>query len=146
VLFIKYINWVQLVGIQIYNLNITRIKNNTKKWETNCISKCRYFKFSQWVPWEFKIRHAGYEILSDISTCLHRQSKGIPAWPSKKSITILNPLALELDIYSLTHRLCKMLIFYEPRRVNIRKYTTFCGGMNADGERKSKKKKNNNNN
>ena len=31
-LFIKYINWVQLVGIQIYNLDIARIKNNTKKW------------------------------------------------------------------------------------------------------------------
>ena len=26
-----------------------------------------------------------------------------------------NPLALELDIYSLAHHLCKMLIFYEPR-------------------------------
>jgi len=32
VLFIKYINWVQLVGIQIYNLDIAQIKNNTKKW------------------------------------------------------------------------------------------------------------------
>ena len=31
----------------------------------------------------------------------------------------LNPLALELDIYSLAHRLCKMLIFYEPRRVTL---------------------------
>ena len=25
---------MQLVGIQIYNLNIARIKNNTKKWST----------------------------------------------------------------------------------------------------------------
>jgi len=25
---------VQLVGIQIYNLNIARIKNNTKKWNS----------------------------------------------------------------------------------------------------------------
>ena len=31
------------------------------------------------------------------------------------NITI-NPLALELDICSLAHHLCKMLIFYEPRR------------------------------
>jgi hypothetical protein len=31
----------------------------------------------------------------------------------KKSI---NPLALELDIYSLAHHLCKMWIFYELRR------------------------------
>jgi len=27
------------------------------------------------------------------------------------------PLALELDIYSLAQHLCKMFIFYEPRRV-----------------------------
>ena len=27
VLFIKYINWVQLIGIQIHNLDIARIKN-----------------------------------------------------------------------------------------------------------------------
>ena len=30
-----------------------------------------------------------------------------------------NPLALELGIYSLAHNLCKMLIFYEPRRVTL---------------------------
>jgi len=28
-----------------------------------------------------------------------------------------NPLALELDIYSLAHHLCETWIFYEPRRV-----------------------------
>jgi hypothetical protein len=28
------------------------------------------------------------------------------------STLIINPLALELDIYSLAHHLCKMLIFY----------------------------------
>jgi len=31
--------------------------------------------------------------------------------------TSFNPLALELDIYSLAHHLCKMSIFYEPRRI-----------------------------
>ena len=30
-----------------------------------------------------------------------------------------NPLALELDIYSLAHHLCKTLIFYEPRRTTL---------------------------
>jgi len=30
-----------------------------------------------------------------------------------------NPLAPELDIYSLAHHLCKMLIFYERRRVTL---------------------------
>jgi len=32
-----------------------------------------------------------------------------------------NPLALELDIY-------------RTKKGNIRKYTTFCGGINQDGE------------
>jgi hypothetical protein len=31
----------------------------------------------------------------------------------------INPLVLELDIYSSAHRLCKMWIFYEPRRVTL---------------------------
>jgi len=31
----------------------------------------------------------------------------------------INPLALELGVYSLAHHLCKMLIFYEPRRVTL---------------------------
>ena len=34
-------------------------------------------------------------------------------------ISHFNPLALELDIYSLAHHLCKMCIFYEPRRVTL---------------------------
>jgi len=31
----------------------------------------------------------------------------------------INPLTLELNIYSLAHHLCEMLIFYEPRRVTL---------------------------
>ena len=31
----------------------------------------------------------------------------------------INPLALELDIYSLAHHLCKMWTFYEPRRLTL---------------------------
>ena len=46
---------------------------------------------------------------------------------------LFNALALELDIYSLAHHLCKMRIFHEPSRV------AFCGGINEDSERKSKK-------
>ena len=34
-------------------------------------------------------------------------------------VNYFNPLALELDIYSSAHHLCKMLIFYEPRRVTL---------------------------
>jgi len=30
-----------------------------------------------------------------------------------------NPLVLELDIYVFAHHLCKMRIFYEPRRVTL---------------------------
>jgi len=52
---------------------------------------------------------------------------------------VINPLTLELDIYSLAHHLCKMWIFYEHKMYKIRKYTTFCGGINEDGERNSTK-------
>jgi len=31
-------------------------------------------------------------------------------------------------------------MFYEPKRVKVFKYTTFCGGINEDGARKSKMK------
>jgi hypothetical protein len=51
----------------------------------------------------------------------------------------INPLALELDIYSLAHHLCKMVNILWTKKGNIRKYTTFCGGIKEDGERKSKK-------
>ena len=39
--------------------------------------------------------------------------------PSRFTLRFINPLALELDIYSLAHHLCKMWIFYEPRRVTL---------------------------
>jgi len=38
---------------------------------------------------------------------------------SSVGLKLYNPLALELDIYSLAHNLCKMLIFYEPRRATL---------------------------
>jgi len=31
----------------------------------------------------------------------------------------LNPLAMKLDLHSLAHHLCKMWIFYKPRRVTL---------------------------
>ena len=36
-----------------------------------------------------------------------------------KQLRPFNPLALELDIYSLAHHLCKMWIFYKPRSVTL---------------------------
>ena len=51
----------------------------------------------------------------------------------------INRLAPDLDIYSLAHHLCKMRIFYEPRSVTLGNNTTFCGGINEDGDRNSKK-------
>jgi hypothetical protein len=39
-------------------------------------------------------------------------------WSASRSC-FFNPLALELDIYSLAYHLCKMWIFYEPRRVTL---------------------------
>jgi len=41
------------------------------------------------------------------------------------TITTINPLTLELDIYSLAHHLCKMWIFYEPRRIALGKTRHF---------------------
>ena len=43
----------------------------------------------------------------------------------RDSHTYINPLALELDIYSLAHRLCKMWIFYEPRKLTLGNTRTF---------------------
>ena len=39
----------------------------------------------------------------------------------------INHLAVELDIYSLAHHLCKMGIFYEPRRVILGNTRHFVG-------------------
>ena len=48
--------------------------------------------------------------------CIYEKEVGFvntaSRWP-------FNPSALELDIYSLVHNLCKMLIFYEPRSVTL---------------------------
>ena len=49
-------------------------------------------------------------------------------------------MALKLNIYSLAHHLCKNVNILKTKKGNIRKYKTFCGGINEDGERKSKKK------
>ena len=58
---------------------------------------------------------------------------------NEKGSKFINPLALQLNIYGLGHHLCKMRIFYEPRSVTLGNFKTFCGGINKDGERKSKK-------
>jgi hypothetical protein len=43
-------------------------------------------------------------------------------------------LALELDIYSLANRFaCNVNILW-TKKGNIRKYTTFCEGINEDAE------------
>ena len=57
----------------------------------------------------------------------------------RENSSLINPLALELDIYSLAHHLCKKWIFHDPRRVALGNNTTFCWGINEDNERKSKK-------
>jgi len=45
--------------------------------------------------------------------------QGVPKLKKKFRRQKVNPLAPELDIYSSAHRLCKMWIFYEPRRVTL---------------------------
>jgi len=51
----------------------------------------------------------------------------------------MNPLALEFEIYSLAHHLCKNMNILWTKKGNVRKYMTFCRGINEDGEKKSKK-------
>jgi hypothetical protein len=51
---------------------------------------------------------------------------------AKCRLLCINPLALELDIYIVAHHLCKMWIFYEPKKGSVMKYTTFCRGINSD--------------
>ena len=46
------------------------------------------------------------------------RERSMGRWP-QRLYCLLNPLTLELDIYSLAHHLCKMCIFYEPRRVAL---------------------------
>jgi len=40
-------------------------------------------------------------------------------FPIRLYSVVINPLALELDIYSLAHHFCKMRILYEPRSVTL---------------------------
>jgi len=65
----------------------------------------------------------------------------------REAVTILgpsfdvNPLALELNIYSLAHHLCKMWIFYEPRRATLGN-TRYFVKEQTKVVRESQKKKN----
>ena len=52
-----------------------------------------------------------------------RMSGKLPLLPP----TCLNPLVLDLDIYSLSFHLCKMWIFYEPRSVTLGNTRHFVG-------------------
>ena len=54
----------------------------------------------------------------------------------------INLLALKLDIYSLNTPFMENVNILRTKKFDIRKYTTFCGGINGDGERNSKKKNN----
>jgi len=65
---------------------------------------------------------------------IHRLIKCVRTSPRQDRF---HPLALELDIYSLAHNLCKMWIILWTKKNKIRKYTTFCAGINEDGERES---------
>ena len=50
---------------------------------------------------------------------LYLMDKMLSVGPRNHLDVVINPLALELDIYSLAHHLCKMWIFYEPRRITL---------------------------
>ena len=46
-------------------------------------------------------------------------SSKVYSYLAAHKILRFNPMAMELDIYSLAHHLCKMWIFHEPRRVTL---------------------------
>jgi hypothetical protein len=63
----------------------------------------------------------GFNILETASFLDHFTPKLFGEhWHHKtNTVVFINPLAPELDIYSLAHHLCEMWIFYEPRRITL---------------------------
>jgi len=50
---------------------------------------------------------------------VQRSQTSTPYFLEHSRMNLFNPLVLELDIYSLAHHLCKMLILYEPRKLKL---------------------------
>ena len=48
------------------------------------------------------------------------------------TMILFNPLTLDLGIQIEAHHLSKMWIFYEPKKMHVMKYTTFCREINWD--------------
>ena len=60
-LFIKYINWEQLVGIQIYNLDIARIKNQRNEIKYLCWTEWNILeKQGDWIVTRGYFRYLGW--------------------------------------------------------------------------------------
>jgi hypothetical protein len=99
----SFINSIDTVYICEVPMNVfSRFLLCHKKLSDSPVFKTRYRAVAVWSPaahtWESILFHG----------------------PAVASVTLkINPLALELDIYSLAHHLCKMWIFYEPRRVTL---------------------------
>jgi len=85
---------------KLQNTPLQRLKggNTTGLPTGRLVIHCRGFIIT------FKPHHQGRRMANPKTNC------------GKKTV---NPLALELDINSSAHHLCKTCIFYEPRRVTL---------------------------
>jgi len=89
-----------------------------------------YGRGTQWRSWltycATSRKFAGSIPEGVIGTCHWRSPSGrttVMGWTQSLTVMLymlgVNPLALELDIFSLAHHLWTMWIFYEPRRITL---------------------------
>ena len=111
--------WLMMLGMTLTSDETNRMAvvlfvchcyfiSNATSWYLLCFSVIVTFK--SWVN--------GITTWVNVAS-LFVQSTSSMADLVKVKAFFFNPLALELDIYSLAHLLCKMWIFYEPRRITL---------------------------
>jgi hypothetical protein len=107
---------------QYFFLHLPRKMEPIERSETSALKPQTPGKYPKENKLQNNIPSNGSRILNlgllGLSYRPHVQTSSIKSI-SLPSVCTLNPLALELDIYSSAHRLCKMCIFYEPRRVPL---------------------------
>jgi hypothetical protein len=98
-----------IILTEIMNLGTGKLGNRTKAMSALIVQ----------VPTWTLMRAQRTKVSLPLHTEGYRAAFGFLFRENRGFLTFLNPLALELDIYSLAHHLCKMWIFYEPRRVTL---------------------------
>ena len=100
--------------------------SNSFRWFSSVLTrKCHHrlhvplFELTSWfIVIKSGTQHQEAAALADVVYFQMVFFSGVPTCYTT-SFAFLNPLALELDIYSSAHQLCKMWIFYERRRVTM---------------------------